>query len=195
MENVQSPSHPLLAQAVSRQVLSLCRIASPPPVKIMALDEKWLGCCKPLNQTEQGEVHLDECMFTEIYSVEQIRRIYLHEAAHRLVGPECGHDPVFFSIYMVLLMRSGEGLDALAFYDLQDFRRGLFLSPGQALDWSLTQAYSLVNGPLTAEQAAIEIRRRFDDYGRSPAWLRKLGRIALLVTAFTGAWALDKSNG
>lgn len=195
LQNIQSPTHPLLAQALPKRLLSACRFANPPPIKIMALEEGCFGFCEPLDQAPQGEVHLDECLFTRGYPVSLIRRIYLHEAAHRLIGVERAHDPAFFALYTFLLLRAREGFDDLGFYDIQDFRRGLFVTPGQALDWSLAQAYSLASKPVTAEQAAAEITRRFENYGRSPAWLRKWAGVSLLVTAFISAWLFERWDG
>jgi hypothetical protein len=102
--------------------------------------------------------------------------IFLHEVAHQLVGADHDHDAAFFATNLMLLLRVSESVDAdvlpaggalaeMGLYDIQappvELQREPDAGVGRAVSWAIRVAHELAPTPMTAEDAATEIRARY----------------------------------
>ncbi len=117
------------------------------------------------------------------WSHQSIIVLYMHEACHRMPGWAPGddeHDCVFAALLRCLLTRCDDaGLTdgaalTLGLYELQDPPLALAAEPdggiGRSMTWSITTAHGLAGSDLSAEEIAVEIRRRYD------VWLDELAQ-------------------
>lgn len=177
---VEAEPHPLVAEALSADLFSRCRIDNPVPVHFLPMP-RWGGMCASIEDTRAGEVELSDRLL-EYHKdpagmQDSLVHVYLHELAHRL-APGHSHNPAFVAVNALLLMRAGGDrfnrphLNGLDLYDMQDWDWVEHCTIGEALDWALTQAQELTPADLSAEVGAAEIIRRFEVWkdwkGRTP---------------------------
>lgn len=172
--------HPIVAASLDAALFERCRIECPAPVHFMPMP-RWRGECPSIEDTMDGELRLADHLLDEHKDPAGMRDglvyVYLHELAHRLT-PGHGHDPGFAAVNILLLVRAGNDrngrpyLNKFDLYDLQGFDLVEFCSPGEALDWALSQARELAETDLSAEACALEILSRFEAWkewkGRTP---------------------------
>lgn len=169
---VEAEPHPLVAEALSADLFSRCRIDNPVPVHFLPMP-RWGGMCPAVEDTRAGEVELAEDLLDDHKDPAGMRdslvHVYLHEFAHRL-APGHSHNPAFVAVNALLLTRAGgDRFDRLRLHDidlyaLQDFDWVEHCTIGEALDWALDQADELAATDLTAEACAEEIVRRFEKW-------------------------------
>jgi len=133
----------------------------------------WGGFCSESKYTERGEIAIHRALVEPTMCLPQspiIRRVYLHEASHRLMEGHA-HNAAFFAMNLVLLLRSGDGNEDpdwhySSLYDLQDETERM----SEAFAWGWKIALELASSELTADECAKYIESAFD------AWEEELAR-------------------
>lgn len=102
----------------------------PPPVLFKAFQGDWGGLCNDQEMTESGELEVHSHYRGQVRSVSlqqakmDLVGVYVHELAHRLT-PGHGHDAVFATVNLAMLVRANAAHKAIPFrrlklYDFQD---------------------------------------------------------------------------
>lgn len=165
---------PIWLQNALEKVIQASRFDAPPPV-LLCPTGRWLGWCAPLNEAPDGRVVISSR--AKFWQKNEVARVFLHEAAHRLMADGL-HRPSFFCMNLCLLLRAdladlGEGVlfaNSASLYDIQDLPPQLVDEPerglARSIQWAVLTARQLVQDqPQTsAEGLASEVQKRFDEW-------------------------------
>ena len=164
--------------------IAAARIENPPPLELRWLGGDIAGLCLPLDCAPDGRLFMSHRSL--LWHPQTIICVYLHEAAHRLLG-HGAHDASFFALLHVMLARcdaagvTSGGVSNLGLYDLQCVPAEVLADGdggvGRALTWSVRNAVDLAGQDLTAEQLAAAV------LGRHLEWLGQLRTAPSLALA------------
>lgn len=143
----------------------------PPPVLFQKFKGDWGGVCPYEDQTHAGEVQLNENLLSETRtsSTAQAKRrlvqVYLHEWSHRLTEGH-GHDAVFATVNLALLVRANPAYHQLAItglwlYDFTDHEHDDF-GLANAAAFVMQHGIELGNSDLPVSALAAEAKARFE---------------------------------
>ncbi|NUA26310.1 hypothetical protein [Cupriavidus basilensis] len=124
----------------------------------------WGGFCSESKYTERGEIAIHRALVEPTMCLPQppiIRRVYLHEASHRLMEGHA-HNAAFFAMNLVFLLRSGNGDEDpdwhySSLYDLQDEAGRM----PEAFAWGWKIALELASSELSADECARSIESAY----------------------------------
>ena len=156
-------------------VVASCRFETPPPLELRPTG-RFAGFTTS-DATLNPDRRVSISNKARLWSAVGITHTVLHEWAH-ILTPGHGHDPVFFSLNLALLMRldragppEASGLAhrySMSAYDLQDTPPQLQDLPdrglGRSISWAWTQARELAPTRLSAEAIANELGGRYESW-------------------------------
>lgn len=143
----------------------------PPPVLFQRFKGGWSGTCPHEDQTHDGEVQLNEDLLSETRTTStalakrKLVQVYLHEWAHRLAEGH-GHDAVFATVNLALLVRANPAYPNLAITGLQlyDFHDHDHDDVGlaNAAAFVMRHGVELGNSDLPVSALAAEAKAHFE---------------------------------
>ena len=142
------------------------------PVLIMNNDnEEWAGFCRDTDHTEFGEIVISRALLTQaleprfIPKKSRLQYLYAHECCHRLL-PNFGHNEMFLALILLLTLRlDNQSVNRVDHYDFKESK-----NIAKAWEWAWGVAHELLLTDLSAENAALEIIKRFE------AWQKYLSQ-------------------
>lgn len=169
---VSAPAPAWLSAALD-PVIAACRFRTPPPVELRPTGQ-WQGWCLPIGMAPDRRISISGR--ARFWRRHELVEVYVHEAAHRLID-HARHDPTFFCLNHALLLRVDAACStrgALAsttgsdLYDISDLPKELTEDPdgglGRSLSWAVVTARELAVSELDAEDLAIEVMKRFEQW-------------------------------
>lgn len=163
-----------ITDALSEDLWKLLKLdIEPPPVVFQRFKGDWGGLCPHEDNTEDGEVQLNESLLSETRTSTiatakaNLVMVYLHEWAHRLCGEDHGHDAVFATVNLALLVRANpahhllaiRGLKLYDFHDHINQEKGVNLADAAA--FVMQHGVELGNSDLPVSALAAEASARF----------------------------------
>lgn len=149
---------PLVKSVFSDEFFAKLNCLNPPPIlfKKAQPSADWVGYCQDFESTESGEIVIDQSL---INNPGQLKIIYVHETAHRLLPHNNGHSAQFFCLNYVLLLRVGMQ-EFANLYDIGSVAKELIPS---AISLILQGAEELANSDMTAEALALYILKHLSN--------------------------------
>lgn len=169
-------------------VISAASIRNPPPIELRAMG-RWGGQCRSVDVDPDRRICMSHLALH--WTHQSMVVLYLHEACHRMLGWAPGddeHDAAFAALLHCLLSRCDRAsvtdgaVLSVGLYDLANTPWMLVDEPdagvGRSMAWAVSTSNELSQSDLSAEELAVEIRRRYnvwlDDLEEEPARIERV---------------------
>lgn len=165
-----------VTEALNAELWQLIKLDTEPvPVLFREYQSDWTtGCCYSNDLTESGEIEVHKALQHQTWertlpmAKRDLVAVYLHELAHRLT-PDHGHDAVFATVNLALLIRATPAhhilaLKAMKLYDFQDHIKSHEVSLADAAAFVMKHGDELAVSDVPVSGLAAEAEARFARY-------------------------------